>query len=133
MNLQFFTQMVHNFGAACTEPTFFGLPTWYHYLVLAGKMQTDPNTGRCEFVSLSKGFQVSDLALIGLAVVDILLRVSAFIAIAYVMYGGFRLITAQGEPDGVKRAQQTIWNALIGLGIALAAIGGVAFIGTVIK
>jgi hypothetical protein len=61
-----------------------------------------------------------------------LLRVAALIAIGYLMYGGFRMISAQGEPDGIKRAQQTMWNALIGLGIALASIGGVAFIGKAI-
>ncbi|HSX34595.1 MAG TPA: hypothetical protein VLF62_03040 [Candidatus Saccharimonadales bacterium] len=126
-------QLVQNFAVACKEPTFFGLPTWYHYLNLAGKVQNDPITGRCEFVTLHNGFQVNDLALIGLAVVDILLRLSALIAIAYVMYGGFRLITAQGDSGGVKSGQQTIWNALIGLGISLAAIGGVSFLGTVLK
>jgi hypothetical protein len=126
------TQLIHTFGVACREPTFFGLPTWYHYLNLAGKMQTNADTGHCEFVSLRQGFQAQDMALVLLAIVDILLRVSALIAIAYVMYGGFRLITAQGDSGGVKSAQQTIWNALIGLGISLAAIGGVAFVGTVI-
>jgi len=96
-------------------------------------MELDSHTGRCEFVTLHGGFQAQDMALVLLAVVDILLRLSALIAIGYVMYGGFRLITSQGDSNGVKAAQQTIWNALIGLGISLAAIGGVAFIGTAIK
>lgn len=126
------TQLIHTFGVACAERTFFGLPTWYHYLNLAGKMQLNPDTDHCEFVSLRQGFQAQDMALVLLAIVDILLRVSALIAIGYVMYGGFRLITAQGDSGGVKSAQQTIWNALIGLGISLAAIGGVSFIGTAI-
>lgn len=131
--LQLATQAFQYFAAACKEPSFFGLPTWYHYLNAAGKMRQDPSTGRCEFVFLREGFKVPDLALIGLGIIDILLRLSAFIAIGYLMYGGFRMITAQGDADGVKRAQQTMWNALIGLGIAMAAIGGVAFIGKAIK
>jgi hypothetical protein len=130
--LQFLTHPFQTFAAACAEHSFFGLPTWYHYLNVAGKMTQDPATGRCEFVSLSKGFKITDLSLIGLAVVDILLRLSALIAIAYIMYGGFRLITSQGEPDGIKAGQKTMWNALIGLGIALAAIGGVSFAGRII-
>jgi hypothetical protein len=96
-------------------------------------MQLDAGTGRCEFVTLHGGFQLPDLALVLLAIVDILLRLSALIAIGYVMYGGFRLITAQGDSNSVKGAQQTIWNALIGLGISIASIGGVAFIGTAIR
>lgn len=131
--MQFVLQFFHNFGVACAENSFFGLPTWYHYLNLAGKMQIDSSTGRCEFVTLRAGFKVNDLALIGLAVIDILLRVAVYVAIGYLIYGGFRMITAQGEPDSVKRAQQTMWNSLIGLGIALAAVGGVSFIGNAIK
>jgi hypothetical protein len=132
MQLQFLIHPLERFGAACVEHTFFGLPVWYHYLNAAGKMTIDPATGRCEFVSLRAGFQVQDMALVGLAIIDILLRVSALIAIGYVMYGGFRMISAQGEPDSIKRAQQTMWNALIGLGISIASIGGVAFIGKAI-
>ncbi|HSX00156.1 MAG TPA: hypothetical protein VLH38_03915 [Patescibacteria group bacterium] len=122
----------YTFAAAkCTEHGFFGLPTWYHYLVLANKMVADA-AGRCVFVDYGTGagkFALSDLSLIGLALIDILLRLSALIAVGYVMYGGFSFITAQGEPDKVKHAQGTIFNALIGLGISLAAIGGVAFAG----
>jgi hypothetical protein len=117
------------FGVACAEHPFFGLPVWYHYLNLAGKMAVNQATKRCEFTTLSGGFKVADLSLVALAVIDILLRIAALVAIAYVMYGGFRLITSQGDPSGVKAGQQTMWNALIGLGIALTAIGGVAFIG----
>jgi len=127
--LQMLLHPFQTFGVACAEHPFFGLPVWYHYLNLAGKMAVNKDTGRCEFVTLSGGFKVADLSLIGLAVVDILLRLSALVAIAYVMYGGFRLITSQGDPGGVKAGQQTMWNALIGLGIALTAIGGVSFLG----
>ena len=124
---------LHFFAAAsCQERGFFGLPTWYHYLLAAGKMQVNVQTGHCEFITLSQGFKTTDLALISLAIVDIMLRIAVYITIGYVMYGGFRLITAQGDPQGTKAAQQTIWNALIGLGIALAAVGGVAFIGRAI-
>lgn len=129
---QVIIQPFQQFAAACTEHNFFGLPVWYHYLNAAGKMTQDPKTGRCEFVTLRGGFKVQDLALVGLSVVDILLRLSALIAIGYLMYGGFRMITAQGDSGGVKNAQQTMWNALIGLGISIAAIGGVAFLGKAI-
>lgn len=110
----------------CDRHWFFGLPTWYEYLVKAGKMQVDPGTNRCEFVG---SFQVADLSLIALALVDIALRVAAIIAVGYIVYGGILFITAQGEAEKIKRARQTAINALIGLTIALIAVGVVAFIG----
>lgn len=128
--MEFLLQPFHRFAAGCAEHTFFGLQPWYHYLNTAGKLQMNSATKRCEFV---KSLQVTDLSLIALVIVDDLLRLAALIAIGYTMYGGFQLITAQGESDKVKHGQQTIWNALIGLGIALASIGGVAFLGRAIK
>ena len=95
-------------------------------------MQPDPATGHCEFIQFKNGtggFQLKDLSLIGLSAVDILLRLAALVAIGYIIYGGFQFITAQGEPEKVKHAQNTIFNSLIGLGIAIASIGAVAFVG----
>ncbi|HSW99364.1 MAG TPA: hypothetical protein VLF71_06060 [Candidatus Saccharimonadales bacterium] len=129
----FLTTPLHLFAAvSCQEREFFGLPTWYHYLLAAQRFQVNAQTGHCELITFTQGFKTTDVALISLAIVDILLRISVYITIGYIMYGGFRLITAQGDPQGTKAAQQTIWNALIGLGIALAAVGAVAFIGRAI-
>jgi len=118
-----------SYFSACSSATFFGLPTWYKYLVASGKMADDPDTGRCEFVSLNGGFQVQDLGLIGLALVDIALRIAAIVAVGYVVYGGILFVTAQGESEKTKHARQTIINSLIGLVIALISTGLVAFIG----
>lgn len=65
---------------------------------------------------------------VGIAIVEILLRIATLAALGFVIYGGFRYITSQGEPDGTKSAKQTILNALIGLVISLLATGIVAFI-----
>ena len=104
---------------------FFLLPTWYKYLVIAGKME-DVN-GRCATVV---GLQVADLSLIALAVLDIVLRLAGLVAVTFVVYGGIKFITSQGDPEGSKKARQTIINALIGLVIALFATTLVAFVGT---
>jgi hypothetical protein len=102
---------------------FFGLPPWYKYLKL------DPGT--CEVVDfnlLGTGTN-SGLLLIGLAVVDLLLRIAAIVAIAYVIWGGFTFMTSQAEPDKLAQARHTIMNALIGLGLALLATSIVVFVG----
>ncbi|MDL2341582.1 MAG: hypothetical protein QFB87_00700 [Patescibacteria group bacterium] len=110
-------------GPAHCENTFFGLKPWYHYLKL------DPTTcdiDRTAFHTLGSN---SSFLLIGLAVVDDLLRIAGLLAVGYVIYGGIQYITSQGSPDGTSKAQATVLNALIGLAICLVAIGAVSFAG----
>jgi hypothetical protein len=114
-------------ATTCSQKDFFGLPTWYKYLVEAGKMEVNSVTGHCEFV---KAIQVSDLSLIGLAMLDIVLRVAGLVAVGYVIYGGIQYVVSEGEPDRSKKARQTIVNALIGMVIAIVATGFVSFVGT---
>ena len=123
------TDLLTRFAASvdCSNlrPDFFGFPTWYEYL----KLEYNSATGRCEIPSLAS-FGVQELSLIALAIVDILLRVAALVAVGYVVYGGVQFITAQGEADQAKKARQTAINALIGLTIALISTGLVAFVGS---
>ena len=64
---------------------------------------------------------ISDVWLIVAAIIEILIRIAGIFAVAFVMYGGFRYITSQAEPDAVNKARQTIISALIGLAIAVLA------------
>lgn len=116
--------------AACdTNTTFFGLVPWYKYLTL----EYDASTGNCRVTSFDKGKVLgksSPVMLIALAILEDLIRVSALVAVGFIIYGGFQYLTSQGSPDDTKRAQQTIINALIGLVVALMAVGIVSFIGT---
>lgn len=115
--------------------SFMGLPTWYKYLDV-GPEGNDPCAiqGPRQTIYDSRGNIASNLDVpaiagrVALAVVEILLRVAVFAAMAFVLYGGFRYITSQGEPDATKSARQTIQNALIGMVIALLASAIVAFI-----
>lgn len=110
----------------CPDSASFllGFPTWYKYLDL------DSN---CEIAGPFKsGTQNIDWqkagGLVGLAVIEIMIRLATLIAVAFVMYGGFKYITSQGEPENTKSARQTIQNGLIGLVIGLVATASVAFI-----
>ena len=51
------------------------------------------------------------------------------VAVAFVIYGGFKYVTSQGEPEAYKSAQQTIINALIGIALAVLAVTIVNVIG----
>ncbi len=127
--LQFFKFFAD--GCSATAP-FFGLPTWYKYLVETGRMKTvtDPHSGivSCDLDGGLK-WADGDLLLIFLGVLDICLRVAALVAIGYVIYGGISYITSEGSPDQTKNAQTTIINALIGLIIAILSTAIVSFVG----
>jgi len=127
----FITTLIGHFGASTTSTcdpsrTFFGLPVWYKYLpVPAGN-------GPCDFSKVQL-WPPNDLPLIGLAILDDLLRVAGIVAIAFVIYGGISYVTSQGEPDKTKQAMSTILNALIGLAVTIVAVGFISFIGNQLK
>jgi len=117
----------------CAPGTFFGIPAWYKYLYDAGYVAFNTVTNSCEFnVDLVKsggGLDLTSLALIGLGILDILLRIAGLVAVGFVIYGGVQYMTAAGQPDKASKAFNTILNSLIGMGIVISAAAIVAFIG----
>lgn len=124
-------QLLKLFASHCDETSFFGIPPWYTYLNEA-EMLND----RCEFVGGffdgSGNLDLSVLMLAGLGILDILLRLGALVAVGFVVYGGIKYVTSQGEPDKAKGALKSITNALIGLGITVFAVALVSFLGNVV-
>jgi hypothetical protein len=116
-------------GDACSgSGGFLGFPTWYKYLDI-GPENGDP----CAIIGPTKDGETGldwEMASgrVALAVIEIMLRIATLVAIAFVIIGGIRYITSQGEPDNAKSARQTITNALIGLVISLLAAAIVAFV-----
>ncbi|HSX36070.1 MAG TPA: hypothetical protein VLH84_04005 [Patescibacteria group bacterium] len=117
-------------AGTCGVHSFFLIPPWYEYLT--SKITYSAVSHACElnvnFVSSGK-LDLSVLTLVALAILDILLRLGALVAVGIVMYAGFEYITAQGEADKTKRALGTIINASVGLGITVIAAAAVRFIG----
>ena len=98
---------------------FFVLPPWWEYL-----------KGKKEFGNCVPDFTFpNDILPIGLAVVDMLLRVAGLIAIVSIIIAGVAYITAGGDVQKTASARKRIYNALIGLAIVAVASGVVAFIG----
>lgn len=125
------TQLFQLFAQAdkCSTPGFFSFPTWYKYL----EVKFDGVTQKCEIqfsVMKANKFNGGDVLLVGLGVIDILIRIAALVAVGFVLFGGIKYITSQGSPEGTKSAQNTILNALIGLAIAVVASAVVAFLGS---
>lgn len=108
------------FGAPCPGGGFLGFPTWYKYL----DGVTDPNNGICSPQLAS----INDVWLVVAALIEILLRVAALLAVGFVIYGSVSYMTSQGEPDKTTKARHTIISAVVGLAIAIIAGVTVGFI-----
>jgi Type IV secretion system pilin len=121
-------------SASQCQHDFFGLLPWYYYLpdkdfgvtIQGQTFGCDINTN---FTFISSGGTGGDLPLIGLAIVDDLLRIAGMVAVAFVIYGAIQFIGSQGSPDQTSKAQTTVINALIGLAIAMIAVVFVSFLG----
>lgn len=111
--------------ATCNLPKrfFFFIPPWWEYLD-----GTKDGLGQCvpDFTF------PSDILPVGLAIVDMLLRVAGLIAIVSIIIAGVQYITAGGAIEKTASARKRIYNALIGLAIVAIASGFVAFIGNTV-
>jgi hypothetical protein len=123
--LMYFAAFLLKFFAApasCTLPksTFFFLPNWWEYL--GGQVD---GLGQCgPVVAFPNG-----LLPIGLAVLDMLLRLAGFAAVVSIIIAGAQHLFTDGNPEKAAAARKRLYNSLIGLAIALTATGLVTFIG----
>lgn len=125
--------------------SFLGFPSWYKYL----EVERNSGTGVCEVVGPSETvvddrgtpeFTADDVTYdrlnttsvvtrVGLAIIDILLRVAGAVAFAFIVVSGFKFVLSQGNPDQEKAARETAINAVIGMVIAMFAVVIVTYIG----
>lgn len=68
---------------------------------------------------------------IALNILNIIMVLAGYVAVAYVMWGGFNYLTATGDSGKTASAKRTITNALIGLLISLSAVAIIYFVGGV--
>lgn len=81
-------------------------------------------TGTCN-VKIDSFSDIGQLLVNG---VQILLSMAGLVAVGFIIYGGFLYIVSNGDSSGVKKAKDTILNAIVGLLITLFAFGGINFI-----
>ena len=65
---------------------------------------------------------------IALNLIEDLFQITGYIAAGYIIYGGFLFITSSGSPDRAARGRKTVFNAIIGLVIAIASVGVVNWV-----
>lgn len=128
------TVIAHPSGVSALAPDtscnayFLTLPAWYNGL--AGK-----DAGSCTVISPkdlggSANTQLSRFIwLIALNALQILLQIVAYLALGFIIYGGFAYLTSAGRSDKISRGREMIQNAVIGLIISLLAVALVAYVG----
>lgn len=108
---------------ACQTSSFFFIPHWWEYLPQS-EFTTDA-VGGC---TINFNFP-NDVWLVGLAVLDMLLRVAGLAAVVSIIIAGFQHQFTMGNAEKAAAARRRLYNSLIGLAIALIATAVVTFIG----
>lgn len=123
-------------AAQCSKD-FLTLKPWFAYLPNSAF-----NSKTCAIENFSlldsqnkKGgtTKQSQLILVVLAILDDLVRLAGIVAVGFVIAGGIFFVTSQGDPEKAKRARNTVFNALIGVVIAIIAASVVSYIGTTLS
>ena len=100
------------------DRNFFSLPSWDTYIT------KDPAQG-CTIVNFD--FPM-DIWLIALALLDILFTLAFYVAGGFIIYGGYMMMSSQGQPDKLSQARSTITNAVIGLLLTVLATSIISYV-----
>lgn len=98
------------------DVSILGIPPWYK-----GMSSRDAD-GTCSIASPTDGKLSTFIWHIALNVITIGLYLAGYIAVGFVLFGGFQFLTGGDNPSKVEKARQTILNALIGLVISIASV-----------
>ena len=102
-------------SAANCEARVLGIPPWYRGLT--------NNNDKCDLKSPDDVGGLSNFIWkIVLNGIEMAIVIVAYIAVFFILYGGFQFLTGGANPSQVEKARKTITNAIIGLVIAMAAI-----------
>lgn len=101
--------------------SFLGFPVWYRGLTVSS---TD--------CSIKNPSDVNNFIWhIVLNVIEIALRLVGFVALYFILYGGFTFLTSNGSSDKVVKGKTMITNAVVGLIISIASVAIIMFISAI--
>lgn len=115
-------------AAVCSE-SLLTFPAWYKGLL------EDANADKCDIKSPgdSKESLTKFVWTIALNVISMALNLIGYLAVGYIIYGGYKYMISAGAPDGMVKARKTILNAVIGLLISIFSIAIVNVIAGAIR
>ena len=91
-------------------------PSWYRDLAT-----TDGDTCRIKSPDEVGGLATFIWRIV-LNILDMLLQLVGYIAVGFILYGGFMYLTSGGSADNATKARKTILNAVIGLLLAITSV-----------
>lgn len=100
-------------ASSCQAPSFLGMPAWYR-----GLLERDEN-GDCTTIK-NPGVRIFVLT-VALNILQAAMVAVAYVAVGFIIKGGYMYMISTGRPDAVAKAKNTIRDALIGLTIAISA------------
>lgn len=100
--------------AACNQ-RLLTLPTWYNGLV--------ENETTCAIKAPVGENGLRDFIwTIALNITEMILQIVGFIAVGFIIFGGYKYMISAGSPDGMVKARKTIMNAVVGLLISIFSV-----------
>ncbi len=99
----------------CTS-NILTFPAWHKNLKKDSECRVsleNPTTGKQD---------INMIWVIALNAIEILLQVVAYVALSFIIWGGFKYMKSRGEPAAIQQAKMAILNAAIGLGIGLSSV-----------
>lgn len=105
----------------CGGGSILSFPHWFEYL------NCDAD-GSPYFKDSDGKYSLNVFVLILMAIIDMGLRLGGILAVIFIIVGGIKYTTSQGNPEGVQNAKNTIMYSVIGLVLTMVATGIVSFI-----
>ena len=102
-------------SAACSDAGVLGITPWYRGL------QKEVN-GSCQIKPPSNGQVGKFITTIILNILQAGFTIAAYVAVFFIIKGGFLYIVSAGSPQGMEEGKKSITNAAIGLAIVLLAV-----------
>ena len=106
-------------------PTNFVFPAWYEGLCDGDGNIKSPGDMPGKDTAGKLGAWLTRIAL---NIVQILLYVVGYVAIGYIIFGGFKYMTQGDNASGTAAARKTIQNAVIGLVLSIMSVAIVKFV-----
>ncbi len=113
---------------------FLTFPVWYRGL--------NPSASDCSIVDpnqLNTATGGSNNGLsnfiwrVVLNIMDMALQLVGYVAVGFILYGGFTMIISSGAPEVMAKGRKTILDAAIGLVISIASVGIINLVMGIIK
>jgi hypothetical protein len=105
--------------AACPTERLLTFPAWYRGIAEDNCEIKDPN---------AVGGLSTFIWKIVLNIIEVMLQITGYISVGYIITGGFKYMTSTGTADDIVKARKTILNAVIGLILSIFSVGIVTVI-----